>query len=513
MSVFDYFEHYNEHSQPEIASALEDALPQLTMAFKASGGEFPSSTKTANAIRVVLGDRDPNVNTLVNAICNDPVLAARLVSLVNYPAYARAGRPSRNVTAALNQLGFMRMKEAMADLPAEKDYQRVFAGRAIALDVFARSLMVAQLAKRFVVLMAPKRKIVEETIIAAVLAEFPLTAMSYFKPQIYASCRISALKISDDIDRVFKKVCKISQSEIAAQTVSAMSLPKEYGTMMDYLGNPPWNRRVWTTEEREEIKPIVCSVYFARAIAHEIFYFREAETFRILLREYSSKLDLNLDAVFSLVSEVPDALRESLDMVGIRNIPLPSFLMELNQKNQIVEEGNKVKVRQIQNPKDQLSNYLLEIRAALKTEKVETEYGRAPQVVYCTLMALVKVLGFSRAIFLSRSSDKAGLKLSASFGVPHVQYETLMRRFSSREKQYMPDLSSYNDRKASFTGDPIFDDDWPFAAFPVIQGGEAVGIFYADRASNPNAQALSTEEQMSVIALAEEWQQVPETFV
>ncbi|MEZ4754912.1 MAG: hypothetical protein R3A13_11515 [Bdellovibrionota bacterium] len=136
-----------------------------------------------------------------------------------------------------------------------------------------------------------------------------------------------------------------------------------------------------------------------------------------------------------------------------------------------------------------------------------------PQTVYCTFNALVRALPFERAVFMLADESRGWLSYVASFGsFEEEEKKFLKRAFNSPNSEHMPDIKAYFQKQPVFSGDSIFEGYWPFAAFPVIWHDEVIGVFYADRLEDSDARPLDTPEQVALIALAEQWHEVPPEF-
>lgn len=504
---FTNLETFLEETQQRLAQAFEDAEPLLTRALQASGGEFPLSIKEINSVRVLLDKSELSVVELVDQILKDPLLSLRLVSLVNYPAYAR-GRPTQNVTSAVNQLGYLKIADVLKDFSSEKDYGNLFLGRGIAYDVFCQAIAASILSVKLVNLVAPKRRIAEEAQLISILFSAPMISLSYYRPNIYSALRLESAKSGVDFDRCFKKICKSQIFEVAQKISENMSLPKYFSRILGMLAISPWNRRVWTTEE-QEMRPLVSCVYLANVLTEEIFRYADGAAFRSLLKDLASKLDFSIESINEVLAELPTSLEESLSAIGLKKTSFPSYVKELASKGETI---GSTKNQTAASGKMDLKIYLGEIKACFRSQREDHEISRIPQVIHSTFLALTKSLGFTRAVFLVPNAAAGVLKIAFKTGLPHPGMETFQSSFTSKNKDYLPDIKAWNEGKAVFTGDPLFPDDWPFAAFPAMSGGKPIGIFYADRASNDSDAPLGTDEQLAVIALAEVWQDVPESM-
>jgi hypothetical protein len=125
---------------------------------------------------------------------------------------------------------------------------------------------------------------------------------------------------------------------------------------------------------------------------------------------------------------------------------------------------------------------------------------------------LVKGLNFDRAIFYRHSVLDSMLHPVVTYGASPPELGLEVRRTNSAKNEFMPDVQAALQKKTVFQGDPIFNDDWPLTAFPVICEGQVEGVFFADKLGKKNALPLDTQEQVAVVALAEGWHEVSSQF-
>jgi hypothetical protein len=167
-----------------------------------------------------------------------------------------------------------------------------------------------------------------------------------------------------------------------------------------------------------------------------------------------------------------------------------------------------------------LQKYLFELKACLKTLGDGQSAGRLHHAVLCTFAALVRGMQFDRATLLRWSSCERDFVLVASYGLPFPDPKAFHKGglTEGREKPHIKALAAQD---AVFTGDLVFDDGWPFAAFPVTSQGEVLAVFYADCKAPLGSGAevhdfwlepLDMSQQVGVVALAEAWRSVPGEF-
>jgi HDOD domain len=495
-----------DEDQSELESAYEESSALFTTALQANQGEFPVCSRNLNACLVSAANRDVDISDLVTQLNQDQFLSLRLVSLVNFPAYSR-GAPTLNTTSAINLLGFKRLSDALKDLPSPKDYQSAFFGRAIAYDSLTQVISTTIIAQLLLRQIAPKRRLNEEVLLYSTLSSAPYLMLAYFKPQIYAALKLQAIHFSVSFDRNLKRVCKTQLHEIAIDIAKGMSLPKNFAGILTMLSIAPWNRRVWSVEE-QEMRQLISAIFMANLIAEEIFRYEGGQQLRTLLKDLSSKFDLTLSTFYEILGELPTSLNASLENYGLSSTYLPVYLHEIAEKSELIgQQAEKNKSVS----KNDFSMYINEIKVCMRSALAkETEFSRAPQAIYATMLCLIKCLGFTRAVYLVPNSTGSLLKVALHLGAKHKDFDTMQSSLSSKDYEHKPDIKAWLEKKTVFNGDPIFDEDWPLVAFPVIQNAKTVGIFYADKASNIKAPSLSTEEQLSVIALSEAWQDVPD---
>ncbi|MCO6430315.1 MAG: HDOD domain-containing protein [Deltaproteobacteria bacterium] len=502
-------------SGDDLAGLFKIAEEFKRVLFKALGvgGEFPVSSTVVHNLRVLLGNKDPNVAEVVKVICADPILAMRLVSLVNFPAYFR-GKPVLSVTNAVSQLGFTRIVDVVSEFAAQKDFATVFTGRGECAVLLGRIMAACIISRKLVELLSPRRRLAEETLIACLLSNLPELLLAFYKANIYAAIVIDAQRSEQDFEKSFKKAFKSSLSEFSEEAIAALSLPKDYGAMMRLMVVPPWNKRGLNAEEKEDTRSIVKSVYVGNTIAAAFFTFEGADYVRSKIKEMDMKSDFGEDDIFDMLDSLEIELTKELDLIGLPPFRLPDFNIRIKPQEMTEPVPKETPApRPVASLNARLNPFLLELKVLTKSRAAEGEPSRLYHAIHATLVALVNALNFDRACLIAYDREMKVLKIVARYGVRSPSVDAYVRRLDAKGREYLPDLKAYYERQAVFTGDPLFGDDWPFACFPVIIGGEVQGLFYADKSAQPNPQPLALDDQLAVTALAEQWQQAGSDFV
>ncbi|NLF25428.1 MAG: hypothetical protein GX589_07195, partial [Deltaproteobacteria bacterium] len=219
---------------------------------------------------------------------------------------------------------------------------------------------------------------------------------------------------------------------------------------------------------------------------------------------------IDISDLEDLVGSVPDVYLDHCRTLAIKPVRLPEYLLWFAP----VTIGSQPVRWRLALPgiNERINPFLYELRTCFKTSAQVGQYSLLPQAVYCTLSALIKGLNFDRAILFKIDDSRRFLQPLLCHGVKLFHPEKLRRFIADPDRDQMPDVRAYMEQQTIFTGEAVFRDGWPFVAFPAISAGQVVGIFYADKIKKPDSDALDAQEQISCVALAEEWHELPHDF-
>lgn len=475
-------------------------------------GEFPSSLNLLQEAQKLLGTGAGGPELIAELIATDPVAPIRLLGLANSALYAR-NNPVESMLGVIQQLGFRRSGDALRDFGEPKNYQAVFLGRAIALGAIHRLVLSQQIGLELARVFAPRSNLKERVPLWCQLSRLPLLLLAYIRPNLFAAIQLDqSLSGRNLFERNLKKATGKSAHEMAVNLCDALHLPVAISKMVSFLELPPWNRRAGSIEEGREFILMARASFMANRLADEICRFSGPGPVEDLIQEYADKSDLKPDLIRSALGEAPLGFVKRMQLLGVKGYRLPAFLQNFQDEIVGADGVPRKRLPHYSPLAERINPYLYELRASLKSSPGEGEMGYLPQAVLCTLQALVHALQFDRAVLYRPSLDRKVLEPTVLFGQAPAEQSWVPRYINASNAEFMPDVQAYTASKVVFTGDSIFANDWPFCAFPIVSNKKVVGVFYADKAEHANAAPLETQEQVSVIALAELWQGVPPSY-
>ncbi|MBX7138640.1 MAG: HDOD domain-containing protein [Oligoflexia bacterium] len=497
---------------PKIGEQTKSSLePALLNLFQMRAG-LPISLKSIEGLRVdCVADR-ATPEKIARLVESDPFLALRLVALVNQTFYHR-GHDIVTVQGAVSHLGVWKVPEVCADLGDAKSFKAIYLGRSTASFALQELVFCAALAKRIANLMAPREGIDQIAYLLAVLGRIGAVLLAYARPNIYCACFFDAfLSETSSFDRSFKKLLGKTIPEFGVELGRALALPKRILNSTSLLHIAPWHKRVWAADEGREVRIAIGSVHVAYRIASTVTEMKGQSEIDALVEDMASRINLKTDVLREAVGESLAAMIESLNRIGLTALRLPPYVERFTEP--IVERDGTINTRNIKWPgiAERMNSFLNELRACFKTRAQGDEFYYLPQAVHCTLRALIHGLNFDFAMFMRYSVAGDSLTPYVWLGEEPDGVRELVRSRGKQSGEYMPDVQALLQKKAVFTGDPITPDHWPFAAFPAIARNDVLGVFYAHKHPVSEANALETQEQVAVIALAEEWHDVPSGF-
>ena len=511
MDLIEAFENLGKDLGSIPKAELETARKMIEQG-PVANGLFPSSLgaiQKASNMLLTPGVRPEN---LVSYLLSDPVMSVRLLSLVNHSFYNR-GHEISSISRAVTHVGLMSLGKVLEDLAETKAFNAVFLGRATAAVELQKTILSSFVAKQIANVFSKDVNIHEKA--ATTAAVFGLTPLllSYFKPNIHCGFYTDAEAVKHGkYSKILRRALGSPVTELAASLASNMNLPSIFANYMLLSDLPPWNRRSWGQKSAQETRMVVCSSYLGRMIADSLSVFENKNSFGKSVRDASKKLHIDYTEVEQYIAEAIVEYFQVTSEVGLKPFRLPSYIMNKTLKLTAETEWEEPSFTE---PKlaERINPFLYELKASFNAERTIEEFRRFPQAVYCTFNALTRALPFERALLLMVNEERGWLSYASSFGsFEEDEKKFLKRAFNSQNAENMPDLKAYFERKPVFSGDPIFEGNWPFAAFPVIWHDEVVGVFYADRLEGPDERPLDTPEQVALIALAEQWHEVPPEF-
>jgi len=509
----EHVTHILTQGLTHLPQSLGDVLrPNLIKACQIRG-DFPTSLGLLDRVKSLLASPDLNPAVLGDCLALDPILAIRLISIVNYSFYARS-RAVLTPTGAVNHLGLMRILEVVSDLSNARNFGAIFLGRAVAGSALQYVQLAALLARQIAFALQKTRDAMEVATLTSYLRNAPMLLAAYYRPQLFSAAVLDSIQGKSSLDKHLEKVLGVKPVECGVELTETLALPAEYRQMVATVDIAPWNRRAEARiEGAGDAIAVNAAVYAAQRIATEIWFFHSPLQLETLMKDLAKKLRIGDAALRELVGELPKQYLASCEALGLKALRMPPALFKY--ATVIVGRDGSQSAREVRWPgvSERINPFLYELRAAFKTRASSDEFPRVGQAVTCTLNALIRGMNFDRACFLTLSSATRSLTRQVLMGHPPPQgFVEVARGLDTEGREFMPDVRCIEEKRPVFHGDPIFRDDWPFVAFPAMSADRVIGVFYADKLQRTDAQPLDTQETLAAVALAEEWRDVPAEF-
>ncbi len=508
MSFDRTLRHLTEQT-PLIKSQHSESFAAQAHAFVRLGGAFPVSRNLVSCVRSRLAGQNLTAPSLSQHLSIFPVLSARLLALCNQTYYMR-GQEVTTLDAGMNQLGLLRMADILEELGASNTFSSTFHGRAIASARYQETIMTNMLAMRFYKILSPVKQTEHLSSLLCGLSSLSLFALSYLRPEIYSSLILDNFaKEHGRFDRTFKRVFRSAAARFSGNLMDEMSIPRILSDRVSLLEIAPWNRRTWAGAAEAEIRFAVISAYLAQRAVREIYRFRGSHYLTKLLKDFENRTRTHHKKFQECLSGLSDQFLDAVEDVGLVPLRIPEYLRVYDDL--ILDDGKQAVSRKSYTLADRLNSSLIELKACINTEIDEEGVSRLPQAVHSTTLALLRAFQFDRVVLFAHDREEGILRPVFWSGREPLEIEDFKRELESFPEN-QPDSVAFFHRKTVFHGDPLFGDDWPFVAFPIIWDHEVEAVFYADRKQTKDAHPLSTEEQVSLIALGEIWQHTPTDF-
>ena len=470
-------------------------------------GEFPTSLNLLNSIQSALKDSSTTIQDLADMICVDHVLALRMISIANYEFYSK-GKSPLSVSEALEQLTLPKVEDVILNLAEAKNFNAIYLGRAVSLTMMQQAILASLLARGILRIAGRNQNLEEQAYVTAVLSNTGPLLLAFYRPDLYSALCLDCMDNHALFERIFRKVMRKSIGEFAAAVARTLSLPPIYQDLCLRLDNPLDQKP--SVQKESGQAGIMHAVYMANALAHEICYSTGIQGVQSLLCSFDTGSLLDISDLEDLIGIVPDIYLEHCRTLAIKPVRLPEYLLWFAP----VTVGSQPVRWRLALPgiNERINPFLYELRSCFKTTAAVGQFSALPQTVYCTLSALIKGLNFDRAILFKVDDEGRFLFPLLCHGVKLFNPEKMRRFIADPDSEVMPDVKAYLEQQTVFSGEPVFSDGWPFVAFPVASGGRVLGVFYADKIRRPDSDALDSQEQISCVALAEEWHDVPHGF-
>ena len=495
-----------------VEKRLLNGLPEAMLRFGQIRGTFPTPLKLVDSIRSLASTDKATPEAVADLVFQDPLLSLRLISLVNRSFYRR-GYDITDLTAAVNHIGLMKVADVLCDLANARSLKAFYLGRSVSALAYQRMLFAIDLSLRIVRLIAPNDHLEQQTELIAALGHIGPVMLAYQAPNLYAACALSAgIDVTLSTEKQFRKVVGKPAGEFGSDLARSLGLPPFIVQSANIIDTAPWNRRLWDADRAREQRMMSLATYIGASLTEHIFDFKTLHDFIPAIRDAAGRMSISPKQLESALGAGITRFFARSEALGSPLVRLPGWLV--TYADAVVERDGSISGRDFKWPglAERINSFINELRACFRIKHTADEYFHLPQAMYCTLRALVQGLSFDAAVFFKLEEETRRLLPVLSFGGDAGMCFGVRRDLAIEDRQYMPDAQAIEQKKPIFYGDPIFGENYPFVAFPVMRLDRVIGVFYAHKNASTITQPLDLQEQVAATALAEEWRDVPIDF-
>lgn len=497
-----------EFPELRVSDQIQEELVQRFLKSIRIRGDFPSSLTLLETIFQGIDGGEISSTQVAKTLQVDHVLALRLIALVNM-GYYNSGTPILNISAAVDHFGLIRLKEILPSLADSKNFNAIFLGHAVALGMMQQAIVASVIASELTMKIAPARKIGEIAYLTTVISNLAPLMLAYHRPDIFSVLALSCQDGYIPFKNTLRAFMGCSLAEFAAQLADEMYLPATYLDLCRHLDQPPWVTITDTTLTDDQ-QTILKSTYAANMLAHEICNFTGIQGVQSVIRELEQRAAIDHQLLEDVLGNIGNVYSEHTENLFLKAVRLPEYLSWFAPE---VDNGqNERWLERLPGILQRINPFLYDLRTCMRASLKRPSYPLFPQALQLTLSALIKGLNFDRAVFF-KISDEQTLSVGLTVGVKLFEPDKFIHKFDMSSESDDPAGLVMKTKEPVFSGQPLFPEGWPFAAFPAIWKNKVIGIFYADRIRRPDVDSLTNQEQIACTALAEEWKDLPAGFV
>ncbi|MCB0335674.1 MAG: HDOD domain-containing protein [Bdellovibrionales bacterium] len=492
-----------------LTSALLTNIEELAFQSVQIRGEFPTSLQLVKDLSKTASQKEPNTTEILSSLSADPLLSIRMVSVANFEHFGN-GKEYLTMTDAVKLLGMKKLQDVISNVAEAKNFNAIFLGRAISLTAMQQSLIAGIITTELASCLTRDSQIIEKAYLTGVLTNLPLLTIAFYFPHIYCGLLLDSMDDRVLLEELFYDNLGKSIYDVSVGFAESLSLPKDYTRYCRLSAVRPWDKQIDQNRLADEERIISDCVTIGNYFAHEICHFTGVQGTQNLIYKISKAGTINHRMLEDVLGGLGDKYMDKAARLHLNPVRIPEYLLWFTPDDALSGEVSwKLKLPSIN---ERINPFLYELRACLKTKTERGQFPRLPQAVLCTLNALIKGLNFDRAVFMVYDGFSRTLAVVPSIGSKLLNAKEVVVYLSSEESDKAVVKKAVEQKQAIFNGTPLFEDGHPFVAFPIASGGEVRGVFYADKLRRPDSDALSSSEQISCVAIAEEWFDFPEGF-
>ena len=472
----------------EIALEKSSLIERLNHALK-SDGDFPTSAKIVVELRRLTADPNSNAQQIAEVILREPSLGARVLHLVNSSFYHR-GRPILTISQAVLRLGMKQLAELCAGLVLLRKFSTL-AGRGnifghTLTQTIITSLVSAEISK---ISLAPEDANKEESgYLCGSMLEIGVLLLAFYFPDTYEKIALYATENKIPFSLAFRRKVGISQFNLSAEIIRTLGLPDLYHQSVQICAK--MEDSLDLSEYPEAAKKLANIVFGSHKISECISRNLDSSMLDSAIKDNVSTIGLEKKLFEHLISQLPETFLNHCLALEVKLPPLPEYIKGYST---IDKPETKIITPETSST---FSSYLEEIRSAV-------EHREPTSAILATVLETLSWgLKFDRAVLMFASGGKRILSGRMALGdLGSIDPKSIERRIDG-SNSHTAEAKAFFNSELVFTGEPIFNNGWPFVCIPVGFGNRSIGIIYADRIDKGSGE-LDVRERASLEVVAE----------
>ena len=456
-------------------------LDRLTAALR-SDGDFPVRARVVNEIRLAANNPHTTVDQISDLILREPSLGTRVLHLVNSSFYQRS-QPIVTVTQAVMQLGM----KALSDLCAGFVLMQKFVPAAKRGGIFADAVkksITTSLLGNMLAQPLPGEGLAERAYLAGTFYNLGQLLLAFYFPQVYEAAGKRAKARGLDMTRSMNEVLGISALELTLGIVDALKIPHFYRDLLELSYSPFGDRK----GDASTVALADC-VAAAGMLSEAIVDGKGRQSVEAVIEELCRCTQISQATLVGAAGVLGPSFRQHCALIELGFLALPDWLDKFAEK--------AFQPLSADEPAPELNRGFGEY---LEEMKLAIEDGEPLSAVIALGMeALALGLGYDRVVVLYSDSEQTALSGRMGLGKLPKDVREFRRKLDDPESEELV-VRAFRDGLPQFFGEPLFDDGFPFAAFPLGLDARRRGAVYVDRVCPPGKEErpLSEKDQAAL---------------
>lgn len=438
-------------------------------------GNFPIRASFLRRLETEVSQRQPNYQAISQLLLADPVLCSRILHILNSPNNRRSDE-MLTMSQACEEIGLSTLLHLCQRMVVAQSFSALCRRSPNFTQILSQTILLSILTEGLM------REWGEEpderhTISGMLYGLGPLT-LGYYYPQVYQAAAERAERRDLSVSQSIRQTLGIPPYGLSIGLVHFLNIPNYYRETISAAFNMYSNRRA--------LDMIPPSESLARAVAAagwmaEIFCNSPCSIdIEAALKEVRECFELSTASLTELLDSIPPAFTRHCRTNDLQFLSLPPRLEEVLFGEAAAQYGHS--------SNDSLTPYLERMSRTLSSTK------SVPCVASYAMEALVYSMEFERAVIFFPDNSCKHLYGSLAIGKPFGLSPTLLaRRVLASDSRGDPVQRSFANGTLCTSGEPMFKGAWPFAAIPIGQGDNTVGVIYADCATTKPQQSPRLE--------------------